>query len=181
MRWPDARACDHVCRVQRGLFVRPIYQRIGQSRELLGLQSRSLLITSPDGEVFFCPAVDIAAYIEGACMARMTLPGLIDVHVHFRQPGGEHKETYSSGTAAALAGGVTTVLDMPNTTPPTTDGARLAAKRKLAAENARCDVGIFLGATSDNAEQVAAASPAACGLKIYVSTTFGPLQVADWS
>src|SRR4051794_7026929 len=114
-------------------------------------------------------------------MTRMTLPGLIDVHVHFRQPGGEHKEDYNSGTAAALAGGVTTVLDMPNTTPPTTDGARLAAKRKLAAANARCDVGIFLGATSDNAEEVAAASPAACGLKIYVSTTFGPLQVADWS
>ncbi len=54
-------------------------------------------------------------------MTRVTLPGLIDVHVHLRQPGGEHKETYASGTAAALAGGVTTVLDMPNTTPSTTE------------------------------------------------------------
>ena len=87
-------------------------------------------------------------------MTRATIPGLIDVHVHLRQPGGEHKETYATGTAAALAGGVTTVLDMPNTTPPTTDGATLEAKRRLAAAGARCDVGLYLGATVDNMEQV---------------------------
>jgi dihydroorotase-like cyclic amidohydrolase len=114
-------------------------------------------------------------------MTRATLPGLIDVHVHFRQPGGEHKETYSSGTAAALAGGVVTVLDMPNTTPPTTDGATLEAKQRLAQEGARCDVGVYLGATADNVEQVVAAAPRACGLKIYINSTFGPLRVSDWA
>lgn len=114
-------------------------------------------------------------------MTRLTLPGLIDVHVHLRQPGGEHKETYATGTAAALAGGVTTVLDMPNTSPPTTDGETLQTKRRLAEESIRCDVGLFLGASTENVGRVDAWAGSACGLKIYVSSTFGPLQVADWA
>ena len=71
------------------------------------------------------------------------LPGLIDVHVHLRTPGGEHKEDYASGTAAALAGGVTCVLDMPNTNPPTTTVDLIKAKQALAQQGARCNVGIF--------------------------------------
>ena len=114
-------------------------------------------------------------------MTRMTLPGLTDVHVHLRQPGGEQKETYATGTAAALAGGVTTVLDMPNTSPPTSDGATLEAKQRLAQAGARCDVGLYLGATIDNMDRVGAWAPFACGMKIYVSATFGPLRVADWA
>ena len=55
----------------------------------------------------------------------MRLPGLIDGHVHLREPGGTHKEDWDSGTAAALAGGFTTVLAMPNTQPPVTDAATL--------------------------------------------------------
>ncbi|HEY0734473.1 MAG TPA: amidohydrolase family protein [Herpetosiphonaceae bacterium] len=113
-------------------------------------------------------------------MPILTLPGLIDVHVHLRQPGGEHKEDYASGTAAALAGGVTCVLDMPNTTPPTTNAARLAAKQDLARANARCDVGVFVGASVDNADEITAAAPHACALKIYVNSTFGPLRVDSW-
>lgn len=109
-------------------------------------------------------------------MSLHTLPGLVDVHVHLRVPGGEHKETVASGTSAALAGGVTAVLAMPNTSPPITDGASLDAARAAHAE-ARCDVGIFLGATDDNAEAAAAAAAGACGLKIYVNETFGPLRV----
>jgi dihydroorotase len=114
-------------------------------------------------------------------MTRATLPGLTDVHVHLRQPGGTHKETYETGTAAALAGGVTTVLDMPNTEPPTTDGTTLRAKQEMAAAGACCDVGIFLGATVDNMGKVGNWSVNACGLKIYVSSTYGPLRVADWA
>jgi dihydroorotase len=113
-------------------------------------------------------------------MSLHRLPGLVDVHVHLRIPGGEHKETLRSGTAAALAGGVTTVLAMPNTNPPTTDGPRLAAARAAHAD-ALCDVGLFLGATDDNAAACAAAADAACGLKIYVNETFGPLRIDDLS
>ncbi len=113
-------------------------------------------------------------------MTRITLPGLIDVHVHLREPGGEHKEDYASGTAAAIGGGITCVLDMPNTTPPTTDAAQLRAKHALARRGARCDVGIFVGASTDNAETVGGLAPHACALKIYVNSTFGPLRVDDW-
>lgn len=112
-------------------------------------------------------------------MSTFKLPGLTDVHVHLRQPGGEHKEDYASGTAAALAGGVTRVLDMPNTTPPTTDAERLAAKQALARRGARCDVGVFVGASTDNAASVGQLAPHACALKIYVNSTFGPLRVDD--
>ena len=66
-------------------------------------------------------------------MDAIRLPGLVDVHVHLREPGYEHKETLASGTRAALAGGITTVLDMPNTSPPTATLDRLAAKARLAA------------------------------------------------
>jgi dihydroorotase len=61
-------------------------------------------------------------------MRSLRLPGPIDVHVHLRDPGATHKEDFSTGTAAALAGGVVAVLDMPNNTPPTVDGQKLSQR-----------------------------------------------------
>jgi len=107
----------------------------------------------------------------------LRLPGLADVHVHLREPGGAHKETFATGTAAALAGGVTTVLAMPNTTPPVTDGASLEEAARLARAGARCDYGLFLGATHANASLPEALQRRAAGLKIYINETFGPLRV----
>jgi dihydroorotase len=76
------------------------------------------------------------------------LPGMIDVHVHFRQPGFGHKETWETGTKSAAAGGVTTVVDQPNTEPPTVDGP--AVEEKLGyAEQAHVDFGINGGVTAD--------------------------------
>ncbi len=118
---------------------------------------------------------------EDLFMTSVKLPGLIDVHVHLREPGGEHKETYATGTAAAVAGGVTCVLDMPNTSPPTTTVERINAKQALARHGARCDVGIFAGATVDNTATVADLAPYACGLKLYVNETFGSLRIDDVS
>ena len=72
-------------------------------------------------------------------MTTLRLPGLIDPHVHLREPGATHKEDYDSGTAAALAGGFTCVLDMPNNTPPITTAEALAAKQAAARSKAgRC-------------------------------------------
>ena len=108
------------------------------------------------------------------------LPGLIDPHVHLREPGYPHKEDFTSGTAAALAGGFVAVLDMPNTLPPTSTAERLAEKKALAQTKALCDVGLFVGAVNDiSAEQVARAGKNAIGLKIYVSETFGSLRIDD--
>ncbi len=109
------------------------------------------------------------------------LPGLIDVHVHLRTPGQTHKEDLSSGTRAALAGGFTRVLDMPNTTPPITDQAILEDKARLVRTMAHCDVGLFVGGSEDNAGSVdrLARSPdpqsRPVGLKLYLDQTHGPL------
>jgi carbamoyl-phosphate synthase / aspartate carbamoyltransferase / dihydroorotase len=111
----------------------------------------------------------------------MRIPGLIDPHVHMREPGATHKEDWSSGTAAALTGGYTQVLAMPNTDPPVVDGASLAHAAKLAAANARCDFGLYLGAGSDNVSQVAALSDCTAGLKLYLDQTYGPLRLDELS
>jgi dihydroorotase len=77
---------------------------------------------------------------------RLLLPGAIDVHVHFRQPGDPHKETWATGSKSAAAGGVTTVVDQPNTDPPTTTGDRYEAKERLARDSL-VDYGINGGVT----------------------------------
>jgi carbamoyl-phosphate synthase/aspartate carbamoyltransferase/dihydroorotase len=112
------------------------------------------------------------------------LPGLIDAHVHLRTPGQAHKEDLDTGTRAALAGGFTRVLDMPNTTPPTVDREALNAKHALVHAHAHCDVDLFGGGTEGNVKSVARlAQPGpqgarAVGLKLYLNQTHGPLLLA---
>jgi len=105
------------------------------------------------------------------------LPGLVDAHVHLREPGYEHKEDFYSGGCAALAGGVVAMLDMPNALPPTATPELLVAKARLAAVKAVCDIGLFVGATTSHQDAYLPAAARACGLKIYVSDTFGSLRI----
>jgi carbamoyl-phosphate synthase/aspartate carbamoyltransferase/dihydroorotase len=107
------------------------------------------------------------------------LPGLIDPHVHVREPGATHKEDWSSATAAALAGGFTTILAMPNTTPPVTDAVTLGLALDAAKNNARCDYAQFLGAGGDNLETAASLAPQTAGLKMYLDQTYGPLRLDE--
>lgn len=112
-------------------------------------------------------------------MTTITLPGLIDVHTHLRVPGGEHKEDFATGTAAALAGGITMVLGMPNTSPPLSTPEALAMAYAQAQADARCDVGLFAGASPEQVEHLPALGEQAVALKIYLNDTFGPLRVED--
>lgn len=112
-------------------------------------------------------------------MSYLQLPGLIDVHTHLRVPGGEHKEDFATGTAAALAGGVTMVLGMPNTSPPLTRPGSLHAARQQAQADARCDVGLFAGASPEDVAHLPALAAEAVALKIYLNDTFGKLRVED--
>jgi dihydroorotase-like cyclic amidohydrolase len=112
-------------------------------------------------------------------MSLCKLPGLIDAHVHLRDPGATHKEDFSTGTAAALAGGIVAVLDMPNNNPPTVNGQRLSEKAQIASQKAHCDFGFYLGATEDNADHGATLSHRVAGLKIYMGQTYGPLKMAE--
>ncbi len=112
-------------------------------------------------------------------MSTLKLPGLIDVHTHLRVPGGEHKEDFASGTAAALAGGFTQVLAMPNTAPPLTTPAVFREARHQALATSRCDVGLFAGASRGDLRHLPALAEKAVALKIYLNDTFGPLRVDD--
>jgi dihydroorotase-like cyclic amidohydrolase len=107
----------------------------------------------------------------------LVLPGLIDSHVHLREPGGETKEDFRTGTQAAVAGGFTTVIDMPNNSIPTTTKDRLEEKRALAAEKALCDVFFHFGTTDSNFDEVIKADP--LSLKVYMGHTTGELMLKE--
>jgi len=111
----------------------------------------------------------------------MNLPGLIDPHVHMREPGAIHKEDWDSGTAAALAGGFTAVLAMPNTQPPITNVASLDQALASAGQKARCEYAQFLGAGPDNIEDASSIAHRSAGLKMYLDQTYGPLRLDDLS
>ena len=113
----------------------------------------------------------------------MRLPGLIDPHVHLREPGACCKEDWASGTAAALAGGFTQVLAMPNTQPPVVDQDTLAQVHHLAAGKARCDYAQYIGAGQDNIDTAVRCAADAAGMKLYLDQTYGPLRLdsmSDW-
>jgi dihydroorotase len=108
------------------------------------------------------------------------LPGLIDDQVHCREPGLTHKATLASESLAALCGGVTSFLDMPNTQPPTTDRAGLAEKRRIAAATCHVNYGFYLGATNTNLEEIKRVGPAdACGVKVFMGASTGNMLVDD--
>ncbi len=111
----------------------------------------------------------------------LKLPGLIDAHVHLREPGATHKEDYDSGTCAALAGGVTLVLAMPNTKPPVFDAVTLEIALQAAGKKARCDYAQFVGAGPGNADwdRHVGLPLRAAGLKMYLDSTFGELRLDD--
>lgn len=107
------------------------------------------------------------------------LPGLIDTHVHVREPGATHKEDFASCTSAALAGGVTLICAMPNTNPPVIDVESLLLVKKLAKQNARCDYALFVGASSDNYSVIPELAPEVAALKMYLNETFTTLRLND--
>src|SRR6201982_3399850 len=102
------------------------------------------------------------------------LPGAIDVHVHFRDPGYPHKEDFASGTAAAAFGGVKTVVRMPNTIPPTGTPEILVAKHEMAAEKAHVDFGLYGLLGEDTIAHVPALiDGGVVAFKLYMGNTFG--------
>jgi carbamoyl-phosphate synthase/aspartate carbamoyltransferase/dihydroorotase len=107
------------------------------------------------------------------------LPGLIDPHVHVREPGQTHKEDWDSATQAALAGGVTMILAMPNTKPPVFDASTLDLALDAAKQKARCDYAQFVGAGPENATILPVLADRAAGMKMYLDSTFGELRLDD--
>jgi dihydroorotase len=108
-----------------------------------------------------------------AMQQTITLPGLIDPHVHLRDPGQTHKEDFYSGTSAALGGGYTTVIDMPNNLEPITTAERLDAKITKAGAKTVCDIGFHFGTLGDNFDEFPKVIDKVMGLKIYLNVTTG--------
>lgn len=111
----------------------------------------------------------------------LVLPGCIDSQVHFREPGLEHKEDLATGTLAALLGGITTVFEMPNTKPNTDTEERLRDKLERARGRAHTNYAFFVGATAENADQLATLEllPGTSGVKVFMGSSTGSLLVAD--
>jgi allantoinase len=108
------------------------------------------------------------------------LPGAINPHVHFREPGLEYKEDFTTGSTAAVMGGICTVVDMPNTKPPTADPEGVMLKRRLIEEKSYCDIGILGVVIQENVDQIPAMDEAGvCGYKIFLGETIGNIPAPD--
>jgi dihydroorotase len=108
------------------------------------------------------------------------LPGMIDDQVHFREPGLTHKGTIASESRAAVAGGITSFMEMPNVNPATTTIEALEAKYEIAKQSSAGNYAFYLGATEDNLEQIKRLDPGRhCGVKVFMGASTGNLLVED--
>ncbi|MBI5218538.1 MAG: dihydroorotase [Bacteroidia bacterium] len=106
------------------------------------------------------------------------IPGVIDDHVHFREPGFTHKADISTESAAAVAGGVTSFMDMPNTKPQATTLKLIEEKFKTADEKSLANFSFYIGATNDNMDELLNASPKeVCGIKVFMGASTGNMLV----
>ena len=110
----------------------------------------------------------------------LLIPGMIDDQVHFREPGLTHKANIYSESRAAVAGGITSFMEMPNTRPPTIDMARLEEKYQIAARTSLANYSFYLGASNDNIEQVKRVDPqTVCGVKVFMGSSTGNMLVDE--
>ena len=122
------------------------------------------------------PRGEIEQIVEAGGM--YLVPGAIDAHVHFREPGLTHKATIASESRAAVAGGVTSYMEMPNTNPQTTTLKALAEKFRIAARDSIANYSFYFGATNDNCEQFAQLNPTqVCGIKLFMGSSTGNMLV----
>ncbi|BBO69588.1 dihydroorotase [Desulfosarcina alkanivorans] len=111
---------------------------------------------------------------------RVLLPGMIDDQVHFREPGLTHKGDIGSESRAAVAGGITTYMEMPNTAPATTTIDRLEEKHRIAGQTSYANYSFYLGGANDNIEIIKQLDPKqACGVKVFMGASTGNMLVDD--
>lgn len=111
---------------------------------------------------------------------RIMIPGMIDANVHFREPGDANKGTIYSESRAAVAGGVTSYMDMPDTSPRTLDIALLDEKYQIAEKSSAANYSFYLGASNDNLDVIKALDPlSVCGIKVFMGASSGNTLVDD--
>ena len=124
------------------------------------------------------PHIESSADIEIHAEGKMLLPGLIDDQVHFREPGLTHKGSIESESRAAVAGGITTYFEMPNTNPQTTTWAEFENKIEIAKQSSWANYGFKFGGTNDNLNEVLAVDPCRVpGIKLFLGSSTGNMLV----
>ena len=124
------------------------------------------------------PLLNISADIELDAKGRYVIPGIIDDQVHFREPGLTHKATIASESRAAVAGGVTSFMEMPNVNPPSVTRELLEQKYQIGAKNSLANFSFYMGTTNDNFEEVIRADPKTiCGIKVFMGSSTGNMLV----
>lgn len=121
-----------------------------------------------------------SSYVEISAEDRIILPGAIDDQVHFREPGLTHKADIFTDSRAAVAGGVTTYMEMPNVVPQTVTQELLEQKYQLGAQKSLANFSFFMGTTNDNLEEILKIDPKnVCGIKIFMGSSTGNMLVDD--
>ncbi|MEM7574588.1 MAG: dihydroorotase [Bacteroidota bacterium] len=124
------------------------------------------------------PSIDQAVDQEINAEGMLVLPGIIDDQVHFREPGLTHKANIQSEARAAVAGGTTSFMEMPNVKPPTLTQELLAAKYEIGANTSIANYSFYMGASNDNLEEVLKTDPkTVCGVKIFMGSSTGNMLV----
>jgi dihydroorotase len=122
--------------------------------------------------------INTNAAIEYDATGKHVIPGIIDDQVHFREPGLTHKATIQSEARAAVAGGVTSFMEMPNVNPPSVTQPLLEAKYQIGAKTALANYSFFMGATNDNLDEVLRTNPRqVCGVKVFMGSSTGNMLV----
>ncbi len=126
--------------------------------------------------------INLPSDMEIDCTGKHVLPGIIDDQVHFREPGLTHKSDLYTEPRAAVAGGVTSFMEMPNTKPPAVTQELLVDKYSMAASKSLANYSFFMGATNDNIEEVLKTNPRdVCGIKIFMGSSTGNMLVDNAS
>jgi len=124
--------------------------------------------------------IDLASAKEIDGKGKMLMPGIVDDQVHFREPGLTYKADIASESAAAIAGGTTSFMEMPNTKPSCLTQELLQDKYDIAKDTAHCNYSFFMGASNDNIEEVLKTDSAkVCGVKVFMGSSTGNMLVDD--
>jgi dihydroorotase len=124
------------------------------------------------------PIISDKANLEIDVAGNVVFPGIIDDQVHFREPGLTHKATIATESRAAVAGGVTSFMEMPNVNPPSITRPLLEDKYQIAANTSLANYSFFMGATNDNLEEILRVdSERVCGIKIFMGSSTGNMLV----
>ena len=156
-----------------GLLNGTVCTKNGRKKASIGIKNNKIIKIGKIDETECIKIID--------CKEKHILPGVIDTQVHFREPGLSHKEDIYSGTNSALLGGVTTIFEMPNTSPATINKRELEKKLKIAKKSSWVNYSFFIGACRENLNKLSRLEKlkGCSGIKIFMGSSTGTLLLSE--